>query len=71
MTSQTRRDELYGSANNKRYVAEGLAITGVAAAGLAVWLYVRHPDDDERPTATAAKSRLVVTPMGIALVGGF
>ena len=72
MTSQARRDSLYGSANDKRYVAEGMAIAGVAAAGVAVWLYLRHPDDaSETSTATARNSHLVVSPMGIALVGGF
>ncbi len=72
MTSQARRDSLYGSANDKRYVAEGLAVAGLAAAGVAVWLLLRHPETgDERPAATARKSRLVVTPMGFAIVGGF
>jgi hypothetical protein len=68
MTDQMRRDSLYSSANDKRYVAVGLAVAGVATAGVAVWLFLRHPDD-ERPTTSASK--LVITPMGIALVGGF
>lgn len=71
MVNQTRRASLYGSANDKRYVAEGLVVAGAAAAGLAVWLYLRHPDEDEPSKMSAARSRLVVTPVGIALVGGF
>ena len=70
MTDQARRDSLYASANSRRYVAEGLAIAGAGAVGVAVWLYLRHPRD-ENPTATARKSQLVVSPMGIALVGAF
>lgn len=34
MTSQSRRDSLYNSANTKRYVAESLAGAGVAGVAL-------------------------------------
>ncbi|MBA3458801.1 MAG: hypothetical protein H0T46_02490 [Deltaproteobacteria bacterium] len=73
MANQIRRDSLYDSANRKRYVAEGLAVAGVATAGVALWLYLRHPDSDgAKPSAaTARKSRLVVTPMGVSLVRRF
>lgn len=37
----TRRHSLEDSANNKRYVAEGLALAGIGCAGVAVWLYLR------------------------------
>jgi hypothetical protein len=70
MMDQAHRDSLFGSANDKRYAAEGLAVAGVAAAGLAVWLFVRNRGD-EPSTASASKSQLVVTPMGLAIVGGF
>jgi len=68
MTSQARRDSLYNSANDKRYAAEGLVVAGAATAGIAIWLYLRH-SDDERSAATA--SRLVVTSNGLAIAGGF
>ena len=68
MTSQARRDSLLSSANDKRYAAEGLVVAGAATAGIAIWLYLRH-SDDERSAATA--SRLVVTANGFAIAGGF
>jgi hypothetical protein len=67
-TSQSRRDSLESSANHERYVDEGLTIGGVAAAGVAVWLFVRHHDE---PAPMTAGTRVVVSPTGIALVGGF
>lgn len=70
MTDQARRDSLYASANTRRYVAEGLAVAGVGCAGLALWLYLRH-HDDESATATARRNQLVVSPTGIAIVGAF
>jgi hypothetical protein len=47
-----RQDELWKSANQKRYIAEGLVVTGVACAAVAVWLFVRsggsdHSSDDD------------------------
>jgi hypothetical protein len=68
-TSQSRRDSLEHSANDRRYAAEVLAGAGVAAAGVAVWLWVRH--HGERSGAAMAASRVVVSPAGIAIVGGF
>jgi hypothetical protein len=65
MTDQARRDSLYSSANTKRYVAEGLAVGGVACAGLAVWAYLHARRGDSGATA------LVVSPSGIALAGSF
>jgi hypothetical protein len=67
-TSQARRDSLYSSANTKRYVGEALLLGGAAAAGVAVWLYLRT-DHEHVPTATTA--RVVLSPAGIALAGGF
>ncbi len=37
-----KQTSLWRSANNKRYVAEGLAVAGFALAGVAVWRYLRH-----------------------------
>jgi hypothetical protein len=65
-TSQARRDSLYDSANSKRYAAIGLGVGGVAAAGVAVWLFLRH---DDRPGEQAL--RVVPTHSGLAVTGSF
>jgi hypothetical protein len=70
MTSQSRRDSLYSSANTKRYVAEGMAFAGIAAAGTAVWQYLRGRNQE--PTSTAARDRhFVITRSGLAFVQSF
>lgn len=43
-----RQRSLWHTANTKRYVAEGLAIGGLACAGLAVWRYLRHGTVESR-----------------------
>jgi len=62
-----KQDNLWQSANDRRYAAEGLAIAGVACAGIAVWLYLhdRH--------ATAATARVVPTIQhnGLGIAGQF
>lgn len=58
---------LWHSANNERYVAEALAIGGVAAAGVAVWLYVRDRRAEKAAVAPMASGDRV----GIQIVGGF
>lgn len=62
LTDQKRRDSLYDSANTKRELTIGFATAGAVGAGVAVWLFVRHP---ERQTA------VVPTATGVALVGRF
>lgn len=66
MTSQSRRDSLYDSANTKRYAAIGLGVSGVAAAGVAVWLFLRpsHAHDEQAV-------RVVPTHNGLAVTGAF
>ena len=66
MTSQSRRDSLYDSANSKRYVAIGFGVGGVAAAGVAVWLWLRpsHARDEQAV-------RVVPTHNGVAVTGAF
>jgi serine/threonine-protein kinase len=70
MIDQARRDSLYDSANQKRYIATGLAAAGVAAAGVSVWLFMRS-GGDERHTHVAFERHVVVSPTGIALRGTF
>jgi hypothetical protein len=72
-TSNDRRISLWHSANNRRYVAEGLGAASLVAAGVAVWLTAR-------PAAGAADertARLELAPIvardtaGLVVVGGF
>ncbi len=49
--NDAKQTSLWKSANQKRYLAEGLAAGGIACAGIAVWLLVRSGGDE--PTATA------------------
>jgi serine/threonine-protein kinase len=70
MTSQPRRDSLYNSANRRRYVAEALAVSGLAAGGAAVWLYLRD-DNRERAPLTDAGVHVVPMASGLALSGQF
>lgn len=70
MTSQPRRESLYDAANTRRYVAEALAVTGLAAAGAAVWLYLRD-DGREQGAMTGANLRVVPTATGLAVSGQF
>lgn len=67
LTVQSRRTSLYDSANDKRYAAQGFAVAGIGCAAVAVWLFLRHPDD--APVTTAHS--VVVSPTGIAVVGTF
>lgn len=66
---QGRRDALYGAANTRRYAAGGLAIAGVAAAGVALWWFLDRRG--EAPAARAIARRIVVAPTGLALMGEF
>jgi hypothetical protein len=68
VTDQAKRDSLESSANTKRYLSEGLAVGGIAAAGVAVWLFVRSKNEDKTEVASR---HVVVSPTGIALVGSF
>lgn len=70
MTNQLRRDSLYNSANTKRYIAEGIAASGLAAGGAAVWLYLLN-GSRERDATTNAGVHVVPTATGFALSGQF
>lgn len=69
MTDQTRRDALYDSANQKRFIATGLGAAGIAAAGVSIWLFLRGGGDEQQ--ATVAQHHVVVAPTSISLVGSF
>jgi hypothetical protein len=70
MMSQPRRDSLYSAANTRRYVAEALAVGGLAAGGAAVWLYLRD-GKRERHGPADASVHVVPTVTGLALAGRF
>lgn len=69
MNDQKRRDDLYDSANAKRYVAIGLGAAGIATAGVAVWLFFRHDSDEAK--VTASRRQVVISPTGISILGTF
>ena len=68
MTSQSHRDSLYDSANTKRYVALGLGVGGIAAAGVATWLFLRGGHAE---SSTAQAVHVVPTGTGLAVLGSF
>src|SRR5262249_22039425 len=72
MMNQPHRDSLYDSANMKRYVAQGLAVGGLTAGGVAVWLYLRG-GNRERDATTHASVRVVpmATSVSLSLSGQF
>jgi hypothetical protein len=70
MTSQSRRDSLYNSANSRRHVADAFAVTGLAAGGAAIWLYLRDRSR-EGSAMTRASVQVVPTAAGLAVAGQF
>jgi hypothetical protein len=70
LMSQSQRDALYNAANTRRYLAEALAVSGLAACGAAVWLYLRDDSRKER-APTDANVRIVPTAAGLAVSGRF
>jgi tetratricopeptide (TPR) repeat protein len=73
MTDNTRRQSLYNTANTEHHVAQGLAVAGLGAAGVAIWLYIRGRHDER----AARIGRLEVAPIiaadrsGLFIQGGF
>ncbi len=66
---QSRRTSLYNSANSDRALAQGFLIGGVAAAGVATWMFLFHRHGETPPPATSM--RFVASPAGFAVLGGF
>lgn len=67
MMNQARRDDLYNSANTKRYTAIGLGVAGVAAGGVAVWMLLRGGKGHADETAI----HVVPTLNGLAIGGSY
>lgn len=57
---------LWHTANGERYAAEALGVAAVACAGTAVWLYLRHHDENKPRSA-----EIVPTSTGFAIAGSF
>ncbi|HUS28086.1 MAG TPA: hypothetical protein VMZ53_06240 [Kofleriaceae bacterium] len=64
----TTSDILFAKANHRRYAAEALAVTGLAAGGVAVWLYLRTPRD-AASSGVASRSVHVVPTVSAAYSG--
>ena len=71
-TSNDRRISLWHSANNRRYVAEGLGAASLVAAGVAVWL-TRRPAGapGERTVRVELAPMVARETAGLVVVGGF
>jgi len=71
-----KQDSLWHSANNRRYVAEGLGVAGVACIGAAVFFYLRTGEPEAAPSSAQAH-RLLLQPVigsdhaGLVAVGRF
>lgn len=65
----TKQTDLWHSANHKRYAAEGFGIAGVAAAGVAVFLFV-HGGHREEPRVSIAPV-LTNDQIGLAIGGRY
>lgn len=63
-----KQDSLWSSANTKRYVSEGMLGAGVACAGVAVWMWLRHPAETEKVAVTPLAAPGLA---GLALDGRF
>lgn len=71
-TSKDRRISLWHSANTRRYVAEGLGVASLAAAGVAVWLTLRPAGAPGERTARVELAPMVARETaGLVVVGGF
>jgi tetratricopeptide (TPR) repeat protein len=69
----TRQTDLWQRANRQRYMAQGLAVTGVACAAVAVWLFVRRGSNRGADGNDGVALRPVVHDGGVTvhLVGSY
>lgn len=69
-TTQAQQDDLYHSANTRRYLAEGFGIAAVGCAGAAVYLYIRSRGEHRAETTAVAP---IASPQlaGVAIVGSW
>jgi hypothetical protein len=70
--SMDRRISLWHSANTRRYVAEGLGVASLAAAGVAVWLTLRPAAAADERTARVELAPVVARDTaGLVVIGSF
>lgn len=69
-TNQDERDNLYHSANTRRYFAEGVGVAALGSAGVAVYLYTRSRGEHRADTAAVTP---VASPQfaGLTVVGSW
>jgi hypothetical protein len=67
----TRQDDLWHSANTKRYVAEGMLGASIGCAGLALWLFLRTPHDESPRSTVAVEPVISGDHAGVAFSGTF
>jgi hypothetical protein len=72
-TTPDMQDSLWHSANNKRYVADALAVGGVACAGVAVFLFVRSRGESKPANEDEVTIAPIATPTmaGIGMAGRY
>lgn len=69
-TTEPQRDDLYHSANTRRYLAQGFGIAAVGCAGAAVYLYIRGRGTHRAETTAVTP---VASPQltGLAVIGSW
>lgn len=66
------QESLWQAARTKRYIAQGLAVVGLAGVGVGVWLYLRSRDYEAAPASgVAIEPTLTPDSAGVTLRGGF
>jgi hypothetical protein len=63
----SRSEDLYDSANRRRYIAQGLGVAAIGCAGTAIYLYLSR---GRREPAAAARSSHQVAPLLAASIAG-
>ena len=69
-TDESLRRTMWESANSKYHDAQMLAVSGLAAGGVAVWLYLRGRSRD-RGAETSPSAYVVPSAAGLAVLGQF
>jgi hypothetical protein len=66
-----KQDDLWHSANDKRYVAEGLAVAGIGCAGVAVWLFLKKDPAPESSRSVRVEPTVTHDHAFVMLTGRF
>jgi hypothetical protein len=68
-TNQSQRDSLETTANHRRYIAEGLGVAALGAAGVAVYLLLFDRHTDAPTSGTAIAPAVSANAAGLTVVG--